>query len=416
MTLVALACPNFPPEFTGGTERVVAALAGALRSRGLEVAVVSGTEGPHRGEDVVVEEFEGLEVLRVPLLPEEGYGLELVRPRVVDVVRRVLVERAVDVLHVHHWAGLTVALVRLAREAGIPSVVTLHDMWTSCGRFFRQPPEGIRCPDGDDREPCGPCAARDLEVPIWGLRLGIADRDREIRRELEAARFLTAPSRFCAEATARHVPWKGPIEVVPHGLLEPVRNASAPAARATSNRLRVGTYGNLVAAKGVDDLVEAAARAEGCELHLFGPFLDPAFEARVRSRAEELGVALTCHGAYDARGPHPARFLDVAVFPSRCQESYGLVVDEALARGVPVVVSDRGALPERVGRAGVVVPAGDVAALAAALSALRADPARLRELRGRIPERFPTIHDAAQRYAELYRRARSIQSASAGGR
>jgi len=105
----------------------------------------------------------------------------------------------------------------------------------------------------------------------------------------------------------------------------------------------------------------------------------------------------------------------VAVFPSRCEESYGLVVDEALARGVPVVVSDRGALPERVGEAGVVARAGDVAALSEALGALRADPDRLRELRARIPSRFPTIHDAAARYTGLYRRAGSIQSASTGG-
>lgn len=415
MRRIALACPNFPPEFTGGTERVVAALAHALRSLGLEVVVISGTERPHCGEDVVAEDFEGLPVLRVPLLPEEGYGLELVRPRVVEVVRRLLVTHEVDVLHVHHWAGLTVALVRLAREAGVPSVVTLHDMWTSCGRFFRHPPRGIRCPEGADREPCGPCAARDLKAPVWGLRLGIADRDREIRGELRTARFVTAPSRFCAEATMRHVPWPGPIEVLPHGLLEPVGDPGREP-RPPAGRLRVGTYGNLVAAKGVEDLVEAVARVEGCELHLFGPFLDRAYEEHVRFRAHELGVDLICHGPYDARGPHPARLLDVAVFPSRCEESYGLGVDEALARGVPVVVSDRGALRERAGEAGVVARAGDVGALSEVLGALRADPERLRGLRAHIPARFPTIRDAAQRYTALYRRAHSVRSTPAGGR
>jgi glycosyltransferase involved in cell wall biosynthesis len=71
--------------------------------------------------------------------------------------------------------------------------------------------------------------------------------------------------------------------------------------------LRAGSFGNLVEEKGVLLLVEACAGIRNLELHLAGRFLDPAFESRVRDRARELGVALTCHGAYRADAPHPAR-------------------------------------------------------------------------------------------------------------
>jgi glycosyltransferase involved in cell wall biosynthesis len=56
-----------------------------------------------------------------------------------------------------------------------------------------------------------------------------------------------------------------------------------------------------------------------------------------------------------------------------------------MASGVPVVASASGSLPEVVGDAGVLVPAGDPAALAAALLDLAERPARRRELgdRGR---------------------------------
>ncbi len=81
----------------------------------------------------------------------------------------------------------------------------------------------------------------------------------------------------------------------------------------------------------------------------------------------------------------------IAVVPS-VYEGFGLPAGEAMACGVPVVSTDGGALPEIVGDAGVIVPAKDVDALAAAIDGLLRDPQRRRELgeRGirRIEERF----------------------------
>ncbi len=60
--------------------------------------------------------------------------------------------------------------------------------------------------------------------------------------------------------------------------------------------------------------------------------------------------------------------------PSR-SEGFGLPALEAMARGCPVVASNAGALPEVVGDAGLLVPAGDAKALAGALDRLLADDA-----------------------------------------
>jgi glycosyltransferase involved in cell wall biosynthesis len=67
----------------------------------------------------------------------------------------------------------------------------------------------------------------------------------------------------------------------------------------------------------------------------------------------------------------------VCVTPS-LYEGFGLPAAEAMATGAPVVVTDGGALPEVVGNAGVVVPAGDAEALRIAIAALLDDPARRR--------------------------------------
>jgi len=80
------------------------------------------------------------------------------------------------------------------------------------------------------------------------------------------------------------------------------------------------------------------------------------------------------------------RQATVFCLPSR-QESFGVAVIEAMAAGVPCVVSDVGSLPEMVGPGGVVVPVDERAALAEALSGLLDDRARAARLGAAARER-----------------------------
>ena len=108
---------------------------------------------------------------------------------------------------------------------------------------------------------------------------------------------------------------------------------------------------------------------------------------------------------------------DLLVVPSRA-ETYGMVVTEALARGIPVLASDAGGLPETLGRdpdgrvPGVVVPSGDAAALAAALrgwlidSGLRAE---LRQARARARAHAARVGgDGTMRSQDVDRRSDGV--------
>jgi glycosyltransferase involved in cell wall biosynthesis len=96
----------------------------------------------------------------------------------------------------------------------------------------------------------------------------------------------------------------------------------------------------------------------------------------------------------------------LAVVPS-VYEGFGLPAGEAMACGVPVVSSDGGALPEVVGDAGVLVPARDSEALAAAIASLLDNPQQRAELgargRERIEQKF-CWHVTARHMEDYYYR------------
>jgi glycosyltransferase involved in cell wall biosynthesis len=115
---------------------------------------------------------------------------------------------------------------------------------------------------------------------------------------------------------------------------------------------------------------------------------DPLFATTVRRQAQEAGIGDRVRFA----GPLATGDLDLAyaaadvlVLPSRA-ETYGMVVTEALARGLPVVASRVGGLPEALGQGsggsppGLLVPPQDPVAFGAAVRAWLADD----DLRGRL--------------------------------
>ena len=89
---------------------------------------------------------------------------------------------------------------------------------------------------------------------------------------------------------------------------------------------------------------------------------------------------------------------DVLVLASRA-ETYGMVVTEALARGLPVIATEVGGVPEALGRAadgstpGLLAPPDDPAALARALRRWLADPAERERLRAAARSRRTTLVD-----------------------
>src|SRR5262249_52878131 len=209
--------------------------------------------------------------------------------------------------------------------------------------------------------------------------------DWELRAKLQEARFTvtcTAVGRARLDALA-----PGRVELVYHGLdrelfAAPPTFGSGRDGTDPRDPVRLLAGGRSQPKKGYPTLLDAVARVRA-EIRLtvvgYGPL-----EAALRARAEALGLAsrVTWAGALDQPAVRAQyRASDLLLLASEVaadgdRDGLPNVAVEARARGLPVVATRAGAIPELVvdGVHGRLVPPGDAGALAAAIEQLARDP------------------------------------------
>jgi glycosyltransferase involved in cell wall biosynthesis len=291
---------------------------------------------------------------------------------VADVIDRVWP----DVVHLQDRRAGLVGRVLAARSA-IPSVYTLHgvpdelaglvpgnldvaprrarDRWTylRLERLLAATPHSVVV------TPCAALATYAREQV--GVR---ADRVHTVPNGVGAS-WLTAPGAASHELP----PADGCVTATWLGLMEPVKR--------------------------VPDLVRAAARVPGLTLELVG---DGPERSQILATVDAEGSIQRVHLAGFQTDPSPyLRDADVFVLPSAA-EACPMALLQAMACGVPVIASRVGGIPEivRNGVDGVLVDAGDVDQLAAALMLLAGDADLRQRLgaagRARVAERFGIQH------------------------
>jgi len=182
--------------------------------------------------------------------------------------------------------------------------------------------------------------------------------------------------------------------VIPNGF-DTARFAPNPGARNTARAafgfsegvLRVACVARLHPMKDQARLVEAvaAARAQGCDIHLVlvGHGLEePAGDLKRLIEANLPADRITTTGArFDVADWLPG--MDLLAVPSAWGEAFPNVIGEALASGVPVIATDVGDSARIVGKEGLIVPPMNSAALSEGLLALAARSAAEREAMGK---------------------------------
>ncbi len=363
---------GFFPEGAGGVESYLRDVLREQRhGQGHDVVLVTGSCVPW--PEVGYEELE-LEGLRAYRLHRDDLYFDLHaklwHPGISRLWREILERERPEVVHVHQWIRLTCDLVEIAEEIGIPTVVTLHDLYTSCPRCFRVRPDEEHCTRVLSVASCRDCVPRFGHESEREIAMGIEVFRDAYASEIDRARGLLVASEATRELLAEGggLP-RERIEVLSLAY-QPRFPGRAPTAPPVDGPFRFGYWGNLTARKGAPVLLRAfrelcqSPRGRAVELHLFGRVDTEALDAELRGLAD--GLPVTFHGRFEY-DDLAAAGLHMAVFPMVCFETYGFVLDEAFELGIPALVTDLGAIPGRAGAAGLRVPPRDPGAMAVAM-------------------------------------------------
>ncbi len=354
----------------GGASRVAVDEAVALAHQGVEV-IFLGAVGPVCDElknaplrTVCLGQPELLNVGKNPGVMLQGLWNAKAGQAMAQILQPL--NPATTVVHLHGYTkALTTSPVRAATDKGFAVVCTLHDFYTACpnGAFF------------DFQQRCA--------CPKRGLSLACVTTNCDKRQFVHKAYRVV---RSVAQRTLGHLPSavKHYITLSENSrrLLQPYLPADAsyypleninevpqrPPVAVAANQ-KIMAVGRLDIEKGVETLIEAARQAEVQVTFVGDGPLRPLVEAAPHCR-----VTGWVDAAQVMQELEQARCL---VFASLWYETYGLVVTEAAARGIPAIVSTISAASERItdGVEGWHVAAGDVAGLAAALRKLKDDTA-----------------------------------------
>ncbi|MDE2119326.1 MAG: glycosyltransferase [Betaproteobacteria bacterium] len=327
----------------GGLERVVTDLAILQHQQGHDVAVFSIQ---HPGALAPELERAGVPVL----LGDKQRSADL---NTLRLLRRAIRERRVDVVHAHNFMPTYyLAAAGLGWGGRAASVATCHDM-------------GSRL------------AQRKLR---WIMRWALARMSRVVMVGAQVqARYLEA--RLVSPAKVECIRNGVTLDRFDHGA-----HARAEARKRLGLQVEdlvIGSVGRLVELKNHRALIDVLAqlRAEHSQLRLVlvgGGALRQQLEHHARQCGVEAQVT------FAGEQPDVAALLpafDLFALPSTT-EGLSVALLEAAASALPIVATAVGGNPEIVeqGRTGLLVPASDDAALAGALRALLADPARRAEL------------------------------------
>ncbi|WP_229398358.1 glycosyltransferase family 4 protein [Micromonospora okii] len=340
---IGIVCP-YSFDVPGGVQNHVMDLAEALIGLGHEVSVLAPAD-----EEAPLPSYVVSAGRAVPLPYNGSVARIAFGPVSTARVRRWLTRGDFDVLHVHEPLTMSVSMLAVLSAKG-PVVATFHTAMTRSRVLAAA--QGV------------------LQIVLERItaRIAVSALARKVQVEHMDGGAVEIPNGVTVAKFSHAAPlpgWPGECGPGRGGTLGFLGRFTEP--RKGFPILR-------------DAFVELAAARPGLRLLVAGPGepddLLGRFPAALRDRVTFLGLVS------EADKARMLRSVDLYVAPNTGGESFGMILTEALAAGATVVASDLDAFRRVLdgGRAGLLFPTGDAAALGSALTDLLDDPARRAEL------------------------------------
>lgn len=389
MGLRVLLAADFYPPFTGGSEIQMQLLGRQLAMRGHEVNVVTVWHAglPYEQEDSGIKVFrlKGISTQIPWFFKDPGrrrYHPPFPDPSITWGIRRLIRKLKPDLVHSYGWISYSCAAALLGKQ--IPMVVSARDYGHFCAvRIMLN--KGQIC-DGPAFAKCLKCAAQTYGLPkalaaVTGIRgsRGLLLRKADMFHVASTFVQETAHRFLCRTMGNNDIP--GQV-IIPNIIEIPQQSAiQTDYIKHLPQEPFILFVGALQEHKGIHVLLAAYSQLTSPPpLVLMGttwPDTPSEFPA---------GVTVIRNVPHDSVMYTWERCL-FGVTPSMWAETFGNVIVEAMSKGKPVIASNVGGPVDIVedNKSGLLVPIGDVDALAKAMHRLISDP-DLRNRLGRAAE------------------------------
>lgn len=356
----------------GGVQTVIKAHREMLEAAGHEVVVFTPLAAPSFDPQVV----------RLPSargFAPDGYPFTWTPGAAARTLTAALTARDVDVVHVHTEMFAALAGFEAARALGLPVVQTMHgriDVYTRS--VLPLPSVTTVLLAGLHRRYLSHDRARiDGSAPYTRTRTARRMWRLMVSQANHADHVIVPSAHFARKLVAQGV--DTPLTVLSNGIETSVLDAvgdPTPRRSDADGELRVLWCGRLSPEKRPEVFTEAVRLTPGIRADMLGDGVSRAAVARAASRIDD-GRLVVHGGVPQSRVLETMRSAHVLVSSSFDFDNQPMVILEAIASGLPVIVTDPDLAEAFPAGAGLVTPSPDAAGLAAVFHDLRDDPERI---------------------------------------
>jgi glycosyltransferase involved in cell wall biosynthesis len=266
-----------------------------------------------------------------------------------------------DIVHFQHLRNVPISLIDIAKEKKIPIVLTIHDLWFFCPKYFVYDMANADFPCWKDTMTCRECWIREWTNKIlgyfWGYKLKVLfykivewllrlsnPEDVFIKRSelylpaLKKVDKVIAISQFIKDVLISNGLSSDKVICIENGYDFDV--FSGLKKEKDTDKLVFGFCGNIVPVKGLHILIDAFLRIqeEDAELRIYGSFNENSVYNRRLFNRSKNKANISFFGRYD-KVTEPYAKIDIIIIPSLC-ETYSMVFQEALITKTPIIASD----------------------------------------------------------------------------
>lgn len=385
----------FEPYITGGAEIVAAELAEKLKTKGLDVFVISTS--PCLKSGVTTENIHSLKVYRFyPLnlywsyeskkkqffLKPLWHIIDIWNPHSYFIIKNILKQERPDIVHTHNIAGISPAVWSAAKHLHIPVVHTLHDYYPVCSRTTLMSKDGTVC-----KGLCAGCRFLSFFKKIFSKNINV----------------VVSPSKFVLDILEQYDFFKSTIKrIIPNGIDTAGINRGNVISRREVNFLFVGQIENH---KGIELLLKvfSSLPQNNIGLHVIGYGRLFQYLKDFYSRDKRISF----YGFLSGKEKEKV-FLesDVLIVPSLWYENSPKVIYEAYSFGMPVIGSRIGGIPELIdeNKTGFLIDPGDKEALTSIMSRLINNLTMVNDMKDNCIEKSKnlSLDKQVNSYFELY--------------